>query len=64
MPKVHYGNIASGKQVLKHGVIRGRIATKESFICFEMEAARLLDVFPRLVIRVICDYVDSRKIKI
>jgi nucleoside phosphorylase len=33
-------------------------------ICFEMEAARLMDRFPCLVIRGICDYADSCKNKI
>jgi hypothetical protein len=30
-------------------------------LCFEMEAAGLMDVFPCLVIRGICDYSDSHK---
>jgi nucleoside phosphorylase len=64
MPKVHYGNIASGNQVMKHGATRDKIAKKESVICFEMEAAGLMDEFPCLVIRGICDYADSHKNKI
>jgi len=62
-PKVHYGNIASGNQVMKHGGTRDRIANEESVICFEMEAAGLMDEFPCLVIRGICDYADSHKNK-
>ena len=30
-------------------------------LCFEMEAAGLMDSFPCLVIRGICDYADSHK---
>ena len=30
-------------------------------LCFEMEAAGLMDEFPCLVIRGICDYSDSHK---
>jgi hypothetical protein len=36
----------------------------EGLICFEMEAARLMDHFLCLVIRGICDYADSHKNKI
>jgi hypothetical protein len=32
-------------------------------LCFEMEAAGLMDRFPCLVIRGICDYADSHKNK-
>jgi nucleoside phosphorylase len=63
-PKIHYGNIASGNEVMKHGVTRDKIAQDEGAICFEMEAAGLMDHFPCLVIRGICDYADSHKNKI
>ncbi len=58
---VHYGNIASANQVMKHAGTRDRIAVEENIICFEMEAAGLMDWFPCLVIRGICDYADSHK---
>lgn len=61
-PRIHYGNIASGNQVMKHGIKRDEIANKLGVICFEMEAAGL-DDFPCLVIRGICDYADSHKNK-
>ena len=64
IPRVFYGNIASGNQVMKHGITREQIAKKEGVICFEMEAAGLMDNFPCLVIRGICDYADSHKNKI
>ncbi|KAF4629930.1 hypothetical protein G7Y89_g8218 [Cudoniella acicularis] len=63
-PMIHYGNIASGNEVMKHGTTRDKIAKKEGVICFEMEAAGLMDNFPCLVIRGICDYADSHKNKI
>ncbi|KAL0935766.1 PFS domain-containing protein [Colletotrichum truncatum] len=62
-PKVHYGGIASGNQVVKSGRDRDRLAEELDIICFEMEAAGLMDVFPCLVIRGICDYADSHKNK-
>lgn len=62
-PRIHYGNIASGNEVIKDGVTRDSIAHREGIICFEMEAAGLMDTFPCLVIRGICDYADSHKNK-
>jgi nucleoside phosphorylase len=49
---------------MKHGITRDKIAKEEGVICFEMEAAGLMDNFPCLVIRGICDYADSHKNKI
>jgi nucleoside phosphorylase len=63
-PRIHYGNIASGNEVMKHGITRDSIAREEGVICFEMEAAGLMDNFRCLVIRGICDYADSHKNKI
>lgn len=62
-PRIHYGNIASGNEVMKHGTTRDKIAKEEGVICFEMEAAGLMDNFRCLVIRGICDYADSHKNK-
>jgi nucleoside phosphorylase len=62
-PQIHYGNIASGEKVMKNGPLRDLIARKLGVICFEMEAAGLMDSFPCLVIRGICDYADSHKNK-
>ncbi|KAH8689661.1 violaceus kinesin [Talaromyces proteolyticus] len=62
-PDIHYGLIASGNQVMKDGQTRDRIAAMEGILCFEMEAAGLMDQLPCLVIRGICDYCDSHKNK-
>ncbi|CAD0100465.1 unnamed protein product [Aureobasidium mustum] len=59
-PKVHYGAIASGDQVVKDAVFADKIRAKHKIICFEMEAAGL-DAFPCLVIRGISDYADTHK---
>lgn len=61
--RVYYGTIASGNQVLKHGATRDILSRKLDILCFEMEAAGLVDCFPCLVIRGICDYCDSHKNK-
>jgi nucleoside phosphorylase len=63
-PQIHYGLIASGNQVMKHGLTRDRLRKDLNVLCFEMEAAGLMDIFPCLVIRGICDYADSHKSKI
>lgn len=62
-PKVHYGLIASADQLMKDAKIRDRFIEQNNVLCFEMEAAGLLNHFPCLVIRGICDYSDSHKNK-
>ena len=36
-PLLHYGLIASGNQVMKHGKTRDRLAEEYGMLCFEME---------------------------
>ncbi|EED11479.1 conserved hypothetical protein [Talaromyces stipitatus ATCC 10500] len=62
-PRIHYGLIASGDQVIKDSETRDRLAQQYGILCFEMEAAGLMDELPTLVIRGICDYCDSHKQK-
>ncbi|KAJ5263151.1 hypothetical protein N7478_010756 [Penicillium angulare] len=62
-PAIYYGLIASGNQLMKNALIRDRLAAEEDVLCFEMEAAGLVNTFPCLVIRGICDYSDSHKNK-
>jgi nucleoside phosphorylase len=61
-PHIFYGLIASGNRVLKHARERDRISRDAGgAICFEMEAAGLMNHFPCIVLRGICDYADSHK---
>ncbi|CAG9983193.1 unnamed protein product [Clonostachys byssicola] len=60
-PKVHYGRIASGNQVIKDAGFRDEQAEKLNAICFEMEAAGVVNALPCLVIRGISDYCDDQK---
>jgi nucleoside phosphorylase len=61
---VHYGTIASGNQVMRSAAQRDRVSAElGGVLCFEMEAAGLMNSFPCLVIRGICDYADSHKNK-
>lgn len=61
-PMVFYGLIASGNNVMKHANERDRISMDcDGVLCFEMEAAGLMNDFPCIVIRGISDYCDSHK---
>jgi nucleoside phosphorylase len=62
-PAIHYGLIASANQLMKNALIRDKLAAENDVLCFEMEAAGLMNQFPCLVIRGICDYADSHKNK-
>ncbi|KAG9657509.1 purine and uridine phosphorylase, partial [Aureobasidium melanogenum] len=61
--RIHYGTIASGNQVIKDAQTRDQIVRDlgGQVLCFEMEAAGLMNDFPCLVIRGISDYCDSHK---
>ncbi|KAF3902864.1 hypothetical protein AA313_de0207902 [Arthrobotrys entomopaga] len=60
-PKIHYGLIASGNQVMKSARARDRLGSEYNILCFEMEAAGIMNSCACLVIRGICDYSDSQK---
>ena len=60
-PVVHYGLIASADTLMKDAIARDRLAEEHDILCFEMEAAGLMNDFPCVVIRGICDYSDSHK---
>ncbi|EXV03146.1 ankyrin repeat protein [Metarhizium robertsii] len=61
---IHYGTIASGNQLIRDGITRDTLSSQlGGVLCFEMEAAGFMSIFPGLVIRGICDYADSHKSK-
>ncbi|KAJ0422821.1 nucleoside phosphorylase domain-containing protein [Aspergillus carlsbadensis] len=60
-PVVHYGLIASGNSVCRDTRLRDTLRRDHKVICFEMEAAGLMNNFPCLAIRGISDYADSHK---
>jgi nucleoside phosphorylase len=62
-PAIHYGLVASANQLMKNALLRDKLAAEKDVLCFEMEAAGLMNSFPCLVIRGICDYSDSHKNK-
>ncbi|KAF2193057.1 purine and uridine phosphorylase [Zopfia rhizophila CBS 207.26] len=63
--RVHYGLIASGNQVIKDAKFRDSLnkSLGGNMLCVEMEAAGLMNDFPCIIIRGICDYADSEKNK-
>lgn len=62
-PVIHYGLVASANQLIKDALARDLLAADKDVLCFEMEAAGLMNHFPCVVIRGICDYSDSHKNK-
>ncbi|OJJ60228.1 hypothetical protein ASPSYDRAFT_44660 [Aspergillus sydowii CBS 593.65] len=60
-PTVFYGLVASGGMLLKDAAERDAFAQQYGAICFEMEAAGILDILPCVVVRGVCDYADSHK---
>ncbi|KAJ5289542.1 uncharacterized protein N7443_009795 [Penicillium atrosanguineum] len=60
-PTIHYGLIASADRLMKDAKIRDQFVRHNDVLCFETEAAGLVNHFPCLVVRGICDYADSHK---
>ncbi|KAJ5781119.1 hypothetical protein N7457_006279 [Penicillium paradoxum] len=63
IPKIHYGLIASGDQVIRSASnaaeVDGRVMG--DILCFEMEAAGIATGYSCIAIRGISDYADSHK---
>ncbi|KAF4502493.1 hypothetical protein FAGAP_1271 [Fusarium agapanthi] len=62
-PVIYYGGIGSANRVMKDSTVRDEISRELDVLCFEMEAAGLMDIMPCLPIRGISDYSDSHKSK-
>ncbi|RFN48829.1 ankyrin repeat protein [Fusarium flagelliforme] len=58
---VHYGTIGTANSLMKNVDERDKYARDLGILCFEMEAGGLMNTWPCLVIRGICDYSDSHK---
>lgn len=46
---------------MKDALLRDTLADQKNVLCFSMETAGLMNRFPCLIIRGICDYSDSHK---
>ncbi|KAF4863784.1 Vegetative incompatibility protein HET-E-1 [Colletotrichum siamense] len=62
-PTIHYGLIGSSDQLMKDERLRNRLTGEENVLCFDIGANGLVNNFPCLVIRGICDYADSHTTK-
>lgn len=61
-PEIFYGTIASSNTLIKDAKFRDAVwEANQTCICLEMEAAGIMNSFPCIVIRGICDYADSHK---
>ncbi|KAK4463541.1 purine and uridine phosphorylase [Cladorrhinum samala] len=61
---VHHGAVGSGNKLIRDGVSRDKLSSElGGVLCFEMEAAGLMNRFPCLVVRGISNYADSHKNK-
>ena len=60
-PLIHYGTIASGNSLIKDAAERDRLGHEFGAKCVDMEAAGLMNEFPCIIVRGICDYADSHK---
>lgn len=62
---VHYGLVASSNTTIEDAEFRDRLNKElgKKVLCVEKEAAGLMNSFPCIVIRGICDYADSHKNK-
>lgn len=60
-PAIHYGLIASANQLMRNAEVRDKLVAEKDVLCFETEAAGLMNHFPCLAIRGICDYADTHK---
>ncbi|RMZ39355.1 serine/threonine-protein kinase ripk4 [Aspergillus flavus] len=62
-PSIHYGLIASADLTMQDPKFRDALRKSEKVLCFEKEAAGLMDRFPCIAIRGISDYADTHKCK-
>jgi nucleoside phosphorylase len=60
-PAIHYGLIASANQLMEDASVRDKLVAEKGILCFETEAAGLMNHFPCLIIRGVCNYSDSHK---
>ncbi|KAL4800250.1 hypothetical protein BDV19DRAFT_398840 [Aspergillus venezuelensis] len=62
-PRIFYGVIASGNRLMRSAQERDKLGKDHNVLCVEMEGAGIMNTFPCLIIRGICDYADSHKNK-
>ncbi|KAL2847309.1 ankyrin repeat-containing domain protein [Aspergillus pseudodeflectus] len=61
-PNVHYGMVVSGNSVVKSAAVRDSLLRDiPDAVYVEMEVSGLMNDFPCIIVRGICDYCDSHK---
>ena len=60
---IYYGLIASANQLMNDALLRDKLSEDNGMLCFEMEAAGLMNHFLCLVIRGVWDYSDTQRNK-
>ncbi|PYH84660.1 hypothetical protein BO82DRAFT_304150 [Aspergillus uvarum CBS 121591] len=60
-PRIHYGLVASSTAIPPAGYHRDILTKAHGILCFETEAVGIIDFFPCVLIRGICDYGDSHR---
>lgn len=60
-PELHFGRIVSTNTLIKDASLRDRLAVDHEVLCFETNAAGLMNAFPCLVICGICSYSDDHR---
>ncbi|KAL7782659.1 nucleoside phosphorylase domain-containing protein [Trichoderma ceciliae] len=59
-PKIHYGLIASGDRLIEDVTFRNQIAQEHGILCFDKEAAGVINTMDCLIIHGIRDYNDAQ----
>ncbi|PKY05079.1 purine and uridine phosphorylase [Aspergillus campestris IBT 28561] len=59
--EIHYGMIASADRPMRDARVRDKLAAENDILCFDASTGGLMNYFPCLVIRGICDYSDSHE---
>lgn len=62
-PEVFFGLVGSADELMQNASDRDAISREYDVLCFETEAAGVVDSFPCLVIRGICSYSDTHQNK-
>jgi nucleoside phosphorylase len=62
-PETHFGSLTSADTVMKSGKHRDQLTEREKVIGFEMEGTGIWDNLPCIIIKSVCNYVDSHKNK-
>ena len=60
-PAVHYGLVARANRLMDSADLRDKLSMEQNILCFDMDVEEMIQQFPFLVVRGICDYSDSHQ---